>query len=461
MTITLYDELATTTPGPRRRNGRYVVVDTAGKETTYQRMTNAIRVVDDDFGVQQWSKRNVALGVARNRDLIARVVAAADDKKALNALCEEAQKLAGGHEKRELGTALHDIVERINRGQTPEVADTFAADIDAYRAALAAHGIRPVVDLVEFVVVLDEHKVAGQADFMATVDGIDGLVVCDLKTGSVGFGGHWMKMAAQLGGYSRGTRYDPATDTRLPWPAPVNQDVGLIIHLPPGEGRCDVWSLDLNAGWGGFEAAMSMAATRSTKGIATQLVAGDAEQPPTNDAVSAAVVDGAVETASPAPSPGGKVRLIGSATPLPKAQAEAWARPDEGATLDLKELTEQITKAVAEWAIKAHKTDAEIRARLGVWRDQGINAGRPFHIHSSTGQPTERRRGIYGAAVRLAAFSVDDDDARDLIAKATGLEVQPGHTVGSVLGSLTSAEAAAIRGDLDAIAVGRADRQTA
>lgn len=437
MTITLYDEIeATQRPRPKMRNGRYLIVGPDGKEVTYQRMTNAIRVLEDDFSVQQWKRRNVALGVARNRDLIAKVVAAADTPKALNDLCDKAEELAGGTEKRDLGTALHDIIEAINRGEDPEVPDTFADDIAAYRAKLDELGIEIVPSLVEFVVVLDDHKTSGQVDMGAKVPGLGGIVIADLKTGSVGYGGRWMKMAAQIAGYSRGTLYDIATDERRPWPEPVNQDVGLIVHLPPGEGRCDVYQLNLHAGWAGFEAAQAMAATRLTKGIATEMEGEAPESPPAN------------------------VRLIGSVTPLTKPPATEPKTFDEGAIGDLSKMQAEIESAIEDWARRIESAPAEVTARIVGWAMEATRAGYSFRIHGESGIASARRRGIYGAAVRLAALTVDDDDAREVIATATGLEVQPGHTVGSVLGQLTIEDAAKVRGHLDAVHVGGA-RQTA
>lgn len=46
-------------------------------------------------------------------------------------------------------------------------------------------------------------------------------------------------------------------------PEPVNQDWGIIVHLPSGEGVCKLYWVDLNVGWKAAQLALDIRAMRS------------------------------------------------------------------------------------------------------------------------------------------------------------------------------------------------------
>jgi hypothetical protein len=45
----------------------------------------------------------------------------------------------------------------------------------------------------------------------------------------------------------------------------VNQDKGIIVHLPAGSGKCELHFVDIKQGWKGIELAMKVRAFRDTK----------------------------------------------------------------------------------------------------------------------------------------------------------------------------------------------------
>lgn len=85
------------------------------------------------------------------------------------------------------------------------------------------------------------------------------------------------KMAMQLAMYSRSVPYDIPTDTRGQDPEPVSPNRGVIIHLPAGQGRCDLYEIDINVGWGACVIARQVWNWRGRKDI-TRLI--DPDQPP-------------------------------------------------------------------------------------------------------------------------------------------------------------------------------------
>ena len=84
----------------------------------------------------------------------------------------------------DIGSALHSIIEQINKGHTPQLTqDVTTADIDAYTTTIAAAGLVIDPHFCEATVVVDQCHVAGMSDMLRiTVPG-DGDVVGDLKTG--------------------------------------------------------------------------------------------------------------------------------------------------------------------------------------------------------------------------------------------------------------------------------------
>jgi hypothetical protein len=77
--------------------------------------------------------------------------------------------------------------------------------------------------------------------------------IADLKTGGsvekgLKFGA--MKIAIQLAIYSRGCGlWDMGADSWEPMPDGLNQDLGIIIHLPAGEATATLYEVDLKVGW--------------------------------------------------------------------------------------------------------------------------------------------------------------------------------------------------------------------
>jgi hypothetical protein len=87
------------------------------------------------------------------------------------------------------------------------------------------------------------------------------LFISDLKTGSISYPN---KIAMQLAVYAHGLPYDPATATRGTW-GDVNQEKGIIVHLPAGSGKCELHFVDIKQGWKGIELAMKVRTFRDSK----------------------------------------------------------------------------------------------------------------------------------------------------------------------------------------------------
>lgn len=358
MSIT-FDEPAIRTEPRRDQWGRYLVVPPGkSKPIGYTRVTTVAKTLDDGGGLLPWKATLAMTGLMRRQGLRGKFEAlmsqhpdkgpwygSTDSKKQAKKLVEECAKAGGSTDRADLGTALHSIVEQINKGQAPlMVQPETQADTDAYRAATEDM----IIDarFCELVVVLDEWRVAGSPDMLrVAVPGLGEDVVADLKTGD-NLDYSWQSIAVQMAAYAnassvyiQGNADDGSEDERSLMP-PISRDVGLVIHLPAGQARCDLYTVDLASGWKAFQRSMWTRDWRKNKTLAKplQIAPGavppssveqaapedlppsgavgnsDADQPAVEDAVSdkaaASITDGA-ETRSPA-------RTAGRASPGPQ-----------------------------------------------------------------------------------------------------------------------------------------------
>ena len=235
----------------------------AGKKVPHTRATTIAGAIDDKSGLMLWKQRLTALGLTQRRDLLTAIAAAdPDDKKTINRLVEEAAEAAGSTAAATTGTALHAFTERIDTGQpVGNVPEEYRADLDAYQAAAAEAGW--TVHGVEKFLVLPAYRIAGTADRVIELDGE--RYIADVKTGSSVAFPH--SFAAQLAIYSRSLPWDHDLEATIPWDAPPNQERGLIIHIPAGQGRCDLHWIDLDAGWWAVKLAMQVREWRAQRDL--------------------------------------------------------------------------------------------------------------------------------------------------------------------------------------------------
>ena len=230
---------------PRDRWGRPMVLPPNGKSkrVAYRRTTTFVGCLEDTYNLMAWKNRQVAYGMGQRKDLVLAAAAAdRDDKRKLNEIAEKATEHAMASASATTGTALHALTERVDRGQQLGfVPHEYEADIKAYEKATT--NIEWLG--IETFRVYDKWQVAGTADRIGKFNGR--TMIFDIKSGSVDYP---HKMAMQLAMYAHSVPYDIGTDKRVDDPEPVDLNTGIIIHLPAGEGRCDLYEIDIAKGWG-------------------------------------------------------------------------------------------------------------------------------------------------------------------------------------------------------------------
>lgn len=252
------DELAQQ-PTRRDQYGRYKVRTPDGKLVGYTRATTVAKTLDDTSNLERWSGRMVATGLAARADLLA-LVHSTTDKRELNQIVDQAKEAGGASLRRNLGTALHGIIEQSYKpGYVPPAP--YAADVEAVHDAIGAAGFTIVDGMAERIVVNDTHKIAGTFDLLVERNGVK--YVADLKTGSsVKYGalGWAIQLAIYANAdalYTQGRAEDGSEDLREPMPD-VHQGKAVIIHVEPGSGRCDLYRLDIEIGLRGLELALAV-----------------------------------------------------------------------------------------------------------------------------------------------------------------------------------------------------------
>lgn len=491
--MTAIDEL-TQLPTRRDRWGRYLVLPEGGtKPIGYTRATTVAKALDDSGGLLSWGKRMVALGLAQRPDLVALVSTTADtDKKTLDDICERAAEQGGATVRRDLGTAVHGMLEKSWADPTFVAPDPYGSDVRAVHDALAAARLRVVDGFAERMIVHDRHQIAGTFDLLVE-DETGQKFVADIKTGSSLLGA--LAFAVQLSIYAnadalynQGAAKDGSEDTREPMPE-VSKLHGVIIHVQPGSGVCELHWLDLATGAEALELAIAVRQMRKAKTLSPLTVEVDVvtrtkqiaaaekilsaadgnvdeewrgwmrdrlkvlidaghsdlirrswpEGVPTlgsGDPIAnhlaepieqaVAIMEREVEAEFPAPKPSEP------AAATPKKRSTRKPAADEGAEVGLAE-TQAVNKA-------ARALTVDGRTWLGAVMAAAKKANRAINMTGAGGKTTERRFIIASSLLALADHA-DDDLTRSLLSIAMGEELQPAHELGDAVGALTIDEA--------------------
>lgn len=243
------------------RWGQYVI---DGRD--YQRVTTLAGLMENRHNLERWGKRGVGRGLTFRPDILAAIAACPDEDKArLDGLCDQALEAAAASAGANLGTALHEMTARVDRGEDFRPLPPWDTDIKAYTDLLERAGVTICPAWIEQTVVVPELGVAGTFDRVVEKNGR--LYIADLKTGkSLDYG--WSAIAIQLACYAHGDHiwdWDHQTRNLMP---EVSQKTGLVIHLPAGTGEASLHVVDLEAGWEAAKHAVWVREWRSRKDLA-------------------------------------------------------------------------------------------------------------------------------------------------------------------------------------------------
>lgn len=246
-------------------NGRYSAPHPeSGKRKLMTRVTTLARTIADTFLLEQWQQRAVAIGMAISPDLCdlaSTLTLESEHRTAGNEVAEKAKERAKSSAGANKGTAFHNLCNQVDAGAplASVVLPERRADVKAYRDMMDGYGLRTDPQYIErriHVPGLCGNGVMGTFDRLVTCyepyPGLNievgQLAVGDLKTAQkIEYG--WGEIAIQLALYANATLlYDRRTRTYSPMPE-VNRDVAYVMHLKPGTQQCDLWEINIRAGW--------------------------------------------------------------------------------------------------------------------------------------------------------------------------------------------------------------------
>lgn len=265
-----------------------------GRPVGYTRASTMGGYLDDTSGLDRWKQRGVASGLALREELFLQVVSLGPEpdklqqpnlhkqwKRDMQDVCDRARDAAGASRKSTVGTALHALTDRIERGQdVGNVPETYHRHLESYRRA--TRGFTAVG--IEQFVICDELQAAGTFDRLYQLDGYPALIIGDTKTGDISYA---LKIAVQMAIYAHGSFYDPKTAARTPI-GNVDLDRGLIIALNSDTGLCEPVWINLRAGWEAAKIAAQVREVRRVKGLTSpfEMAPDDAPAPDSAAVVS-------------------------------------------------------------------------------------------------------------------------------------------------------------------------------
>lgn len=264
----------TSTDGVQMDKDRYVLPlndGTDGKWHPHTRVTTVSNRLPSSYGLGIWAQDRVAWAMAQRPDLCALLASVPiDDVATIREVRAKAEIVAAMDEGANLGTATHNILQRVDRGEPIEtLARIFHPDVKAYQAKLAEYGLTVLPEYIERVVRLRVYGIAGRFDnIMAEADGT--LVVADKKTKGKPTSVH--DVATQLAIYANADEmFDPITGRYLPMP-PVRKDYALMIHIEPGSGVCTITKIDIRRGAWSIEISQNVDAWQKMTHLGTPYI---------------------------------------------------------------------------------------------------------------------------------------------------------------------------------------------
>lgn len=263
---------------PRDRFGRPMVIPVGGSRSSklkaYTRCTTYVGALEDTYNIEKWKMRMTALGLAMRPDLLLAVVAHQSDKARMNELVDQAVEAAKASAGATAGTAWHALTEQLDLGELKiaEQPELYRPTLLAYQAAVADF---EMLDIEQFMV-NDDLMIGGTPDRRVRHRRTGKRYIFDLKTGQsidLGMG----KIAMQLAVYAHCQAYDMTTGERTE--VEVDQERAIVAHMPAGSTTCDLFWVDIDAGWRAVAIAGQVRSWRKRKDLHAPLGSEDPLDP--------------------------------------------------------------------------------------------------------------------------------------------------------------------------------------
>lgn len=375
-----------------------------GKFVRYRRSSSAGKILDDETALTDWKIRTIVAGAAQRPDLMALASTYDFDvaKRELREIAEQCLVQGKGTQRRDTGTAVHAMLDHIDRGDVWEPAPQFVDACNAYVTVRDAYGLVPVD--IECKCVNDEWRVAGTMDRRyrttrnliapdGTIIPIGTVLAGDTKTGRTleySSGAYTTQLAA----YVDSVRYHPATDERESFDPPTYQDWAIIVHLDWGKATCELHWVDLAAGRIGLELATRVYEWRRQTDLiqparaplrAVGIVPSEVPAPLLPDSpitLSNDVLEGGFGADAPTVPP-----AVGASAPELLADVRTWLRERIAAIVAKGDAPTFHLQRIWPTGVPGLKTDGHTEAQLDAVADAVTSIEREYGLPFPTRDP--------------------------------------------------------------------------
>lgn len=226
-------------------------------------VTAVAKIAPDSYALEQWRKRQVAIGLTLEPRLVERVAVDPDNREAVDGVCEDAMRAAGAHHAADRGTQRHRASEIFDTDGQLLTAQQ-RADAQAWQRTIEQHGVEILPEYVEGFAVWPDHAVSGRFDRIARWRGRS--VILDLKSGENAVK-YPQGTAVQLALYARAPMISASvsttgdkttiTDWRQP-PADLDLSTALVVLLNDELDIGELYEIDIQHGWTGAQLALDL-----------------------------------------------------------------------------------------------------------------------------------------------------------------------------------------------------------
>lgn len=249
--------------------GRYRLPDLDGshKRGGWQRVTNLVKAISDQFSLRVWEIEQILTALHVNESAVLGGLRAtmaqiqgmdyATRRAGIEEFLDFCKGFSGGNEGAEFGNARHALVEADHFGIPDPVDDAFARQhLSLFRSALVRNELERTPGMAERRVVIPEFDAIGTLDAILLDLRTRKLHVGDLKTQKKFW--TWLEIAAQLACYANAAAMwepsdpsDPLAGKWIDMPR-VDLSVAFVLWMPKnhpsGEPAVDVYEVDIEAG---------------------------------------------------------------------------------------------------------------------------------------------------------------------------------------------------------------------
>lgn len=247
-------------------------------------VTTLAKIPTDNYAIDQWKLRQVAIGLTLDQNLVEKVAMNLDDRDTIGRVCNDAMNAADAHRPADRGTQMHRVLQLHLLNRLDELlTDQQRRDAEVLRRTLDAYGLTPHEGLVEQFVAYPEYRVTGRFDaVMRRPDG--STILVDLKSGPNAVA-YPHSTSVQLALYAHAPHVSAVIEesggdkvTVTEWrtmPTGLDLRYGYVLLVRPDETIGTLHEIDIEHGWAAAQMALEIVNWRKAyeygKGIVREL----------------------------------------------------------------------------------------------------------------------------------------------------------------------------------------------